>query len=64
MSTVTPKDLLLNHLEYTFQREAWQPSLAMAVQGLTAAQVSWKPGPDRHSIWQIVRHVTHWTRAT
>jgi len=64
MSTMTPKDLLLNHLEYTFQREAWQPSLAMAVQGLTATQASWKPGPDRHSIWQIVRHVIHWKRAT
>ncbi len=64
MSTVTPKDLLLNHLEYTFQREAWQPSLAMAVQRLTAAQASWKPGPDRHSIWQIVRHLTRWKRAT
>jgi uncharacterized damage-inducible protein DinB len=36
----------------------------MAVQGLTAAQASWKPGPDRHSIWQIVRHVTRWKRAT
>ena len=64
MSTLTAKDLLLNHLEYTFQKEAWQPALAMTVQGLTAAQASWKPGADRHSIWQIVRHVTHWKRAT
>ncbi len=36
----------------------------MAVQGLTAAQASWRPGLNRHSIWQIVRHVTHWKRAT
>jgi uncharacterized damage-inducible protein DinB len=64
MSTMTPKDLLMNHLEYTFQKEAWQPSLAMAVEELTAAQASWEPGPGRHSIWQIVRHVTHWKRAT
>ena len=61
---MTPKELLLNHLDYTFEKEAWQPSLAMAVQGLTAAQAAWKPGSDRHSIWQIVRHVTHWKRAT
>ncbi len=61
---MTPKDLLLNHLDYTFEKEAWQPSLAMAVQGLSAAQASWRPGPNRHSIWQIVRHVTHWKRAT
>jgi hypothetical protein len=57
MSTLTAKDLLLNHLEYTFQKEAWQPALAMTVQGLTAAQASWKPGPDRHSIWQIVPRI-------
>ncbi len=62
--TVTPKDLLLNHLEFTFEKEAWQPSLLMAVEGLTAAQAAWKPGPDRHSTWQIVRHVTHWKKAT
>ena len=64
MATVSVKELLLDHLEYTFEKEAWQPSLTMAIEGLTAAQASWKPAPDRHSIWQIVRHVTHWKRAT
>jgi hypothetical protein len=63
-TALTPKDLLLNHLEFSFEKEAWQPSLLMAVEGLTAAQAAWKPGPERHSIWQIVRHVTHWKRAT
>ncbi len=51
---------MLDHLEYTFEKEAWQPSLAMAVEGLTARQAAWKPAPERHSIWQIVRHVIHW----
>ena len=36
----------------------------MAVQGLTAAQAAWRPSPNRHSIWQIVRHVTRWKQAT
>jgi hypothetical protein len=61
---VTPKDLLLHHLEYTFEKEAWQPSLAMAIEGLTPTQATWKPSLNRHSIWQIVRHVTRWKRAT
>jgi uncharacterized damage-inducible protein DinB len=56
------KDLVLDHLEHTFEKEAWQPSLALAVEGLTAAQAAWKPAPPRHSIWQIVRHVLHWKR--
>ena len=61
---MTVKDLLLHHLEYTFEKEAWQPSLAMSIEGLTAKQAAWKPAPERHSIWQIVRHVAHWKRAT
>src|SRR2546427_12204190 len=61
---MTVKDILLHHLEYTFEKEAWQPSLAMAIDGLTAKQAAWKPAPERHSIWQIVRHVAHWKQAT
>ena len=61
---MTVKDVLLHHLEYTFEKEAWQPSLAMALEGLTAKQAAWKPAPERHSIWQIVRHVAHWKQAT
>lgn len=58
----TAKELLLEHLEYTFEKEGWQPPLGMAVAGLTAEQAAWKPAPGRHSIWQILRHVLHWKR--
>lgn len=54
------KDAVLDHLTYTFEKEAWQLSLAMAVAGLSARQASWKPAPERHSIWQIVCHVILW----
>lgn len=59
---LTIKDLLLDHLQYTFEKDAWHPPLGMAVQGLTAEQAAWKPSPERHSIWQIVRHIIHWKR--
>ena len=58
MSTV--KELIVHHLIYTFEKEAWQWPLSFAVAGLTAEQAAWKPGPERHSIWQIVRHVIRW----
>src|SRR5574341_1541388 len=58
----TVKALLLEHLDYTFAKEGWQPPLAHAVAGLTAAQAGWKPDPERHSIWQIVRHLLLWKR--
>ncbi|MDR7518072.1 MAG: DinB family protein [Armatimonadota bacterium] len=57
---MTVKELLLDHLTCTFETETWQPPLSMAVDGLTARQAAWKPSPERHSIWQIVRHVILW----
>lgn len=60
---MTLKDLVIDHLEYTFERETWQPPLAQAIEGLTAAQAAWKPQPAGHSIWQIVCHVTLWKQA-
>lgn len=59
---ITVRDLLSIHLEDTFARERWHPTLDAAVWGLTADQAAWKPSLERHSIWQIVRHLTHWKR--
>ncbi len=61
---LTLKTVLLHHLEHTFEKEAWQPSLRMAIDGVTAKMAAWKPGPQRHSIWQIVRHLSRWKQAT
>jgi hypothetical protein len=60
---MTIGDVLEHLLEYSFEKESWQPSLSMAVDGLTASQAAWKPAPPRHSIWQIVRHVARWKAA-
>jgi uncharacterized damage-inducible protein DinB len=34
------------------------PAVLEALDGLTAAQAAWKPGPEHNSIWQIVDHLT------
>ena len=60
---LTARDLLIFHLEHTFEKESGQPSLAQAVAGLTSGQAAWKSSPARHSIWQITRHVAHWKEA-
>lgn len=60
---MTAKDLILKHLETTFDKGAGQPSVTVSLQGLTASQASWKPSPQRHSIWQIVRHLIRWKQA-
>ena len=38
----------------------WAASWEQSVGGLTAQQASWKPAPQRHSIWQIVEHIIYW----
>jgi hypothetical protein len=30
---------------------------------VTAAQARWKPGPGRHSIWELVLHIAYWNYA-
>ncbi len=63
-TSVTLKELVVNHVHTTLHKEdwQWQPSLSEALEGLTAAQAAWKPAPQRHSIWQIVRHLILWKR--
>lgn len=42
---------------------AWHASLLDALDGVTPEQARWRPGPDRNSIWDLVRHLAHWKRA-
>ena len=45
---------------FTVDTNFWQASLLKHVSGLTPEQALYKPSPDRHGIWQIVRHVSYW----
>lgn len=60
---MTIRDVVLRQWTYTVDEFDWHPPLVEAVRGLTAAQAVWKPALERHSIWQIVRHLTHWKRS-
>lgn len=60
---MTIREVLLVQIARTYEQESWQPSLLMAIEGLTAEQAAWKPAPERHSVWQIVRHLNLWKRA-
>ena len=61
---MTVKEVLVYLLEYTYERkDGAYPPLTTALAGLTAGQASWTPTPERHSIWQIVRHMTLWIEA-
>jgi len=61
---LTLNELVANHIHTTLEDEQWQwqPPLRGALRGLTTAEAAWKPAPERHSIWQIVRHLMLWKR--
>ena len=63
-AALTLKELVVDHVHTTLYDETvqWQPPLSGALRGLTAAEAAWKPAPERHSIWQIVRHLILWKR--
>ena len=56
-----PAESYLNDLrQFTEGKNFWQTSLLKHVQGLTREQALFKPSPERHGIWQIVRHIAYW----
>jgi uncharacterized damage-inducible protein DinB len=59
--TDTPsRDTIVNQLEEVYRGPAWHgPSVLEALNGVTASTAHAKSDPDRHSIWELVRHLTH-----
>ena len=53
--------LLLAVLDEAFTAKGWQgATLSGSLRGLTLAQASWRPGPRRHNIWELVLHTAYW----
>lgn len=59
--TDTPsRETIVNQLDEIYRGPAWHgPAVLEALDGVTAATARAKPDPDRHSIWELVRHLTH-----
>ena len=53
--------LLLALLDEGYSHKAWHgPNLVGSLKGLTVAQASWRPAPDRHNIWETALHAAYW----
>ena len=53
--------LLLGLLDEAYSVKTWHgPNLKGSLRGLNAAAAAWKPGPKRHSIWEIAVHAAYW----
>lgn len=45
---------------FDHDRNLWHAPIRRLLEGLTTGQALWKPAPERHSIWEIVRHMNFW----
>lgn len=53
--------MLLNLLDEAFDKKSWHgPNLRGSIRGVTAKQAAWRPGPDRHNIWELALHAAYW----
>jgi DinB family protein len=54
----------LQLIDEAFVKKAWHgPNLRGTIRGLTAAEAAWRPGPGRHSVWELVVHAAYWKYA-
>jgi len=52
-----------DQIRRAYKGKAWHgPSLLEVLEGITAEQAA-RRGPNAHSIWEIVNHVSAWTAA-
>jgi hypothetical protein len=54
----------LGLIDEAFEKKAWHgPNLRGTIRGLSAAEAAWRPGPGRHSVWELVVHAAYWKYA-
>jgi hypothetical protein len=61
---VKPQHLILTLLDEAYEKRTWHgPNLTQSIRGVTAKQAAWRPGPGRHSIWEVTVHAAYWKYA-
>jgi uncharacterized damage-inducible protein DinB len=58
--SATLKSSLLDQLKTTHDQQDWFVPAKQAVEGVTAAQATWKPQGGDHSIGQLANHLLFW----
>ena len=53
--------LVLALLDEAYEKRTWHgPNLKQALRGVTAKQAAWRPGRNRHNIWEVALHAAYW----
>ena len=54
-------DLLLRTIDQGYDRKSWHgTTLRGSLRGVSAGEAAWRPGPDRHNIWELAVHAAYW----
>ncbi|MCB1032625.1 MAG: DinB family protein, partial [Acidobacteria bacterium] len=57
--------LLLREVQRGYDHSAWHgPNLLNSIKGVTLPMAAWRPGPDRHNIWELAVHAAYWKYRT
>ena len=58
---MTTHALLLHQLDTAFDKKAWHgPTLKGVLRGVDGQFASWRPAPERHTIWELTVHCAYW----
>ncbi len=53
--------ILLTVVDQAFDKKSWHgTNLRGALRAVTYREACWRPGDERHSIWEIVLHAAYW----
>ena len=55
---------LLFLIDTAYDQVSWHgPNLRGSLRGVTLSQAAWRPGKERHNIWELVVHAAYWKYA-
>jgi hypothetical protein len=56
--------LLLQIMDQAFDQRGWHgTTLRGSLRGVTPTEALWRPGPERHNIWELAIHAAYWKYA-
>ena len=56
--------LLLEIMDQAFSQRGWHgTTLRGSLRGVTPPMALWRPGPQRHNIWELAIHAAYWKYA-
>lgn len=57
-------DIVLTALDQAYDRKSWHgTNLAGSLRGVAPELAAWRPGPERHNVWEYALHAAYWKYA-